>query len=235
VIRSQWIFRASPDGAHLGYLTPASGKLHLRDRSGGEKTIDGVGSNDWRFSADGAHVAAIVGDGRLRSIVVLDMASGIARQLGRSRLADRLEWTRGGVVVRERDPRVWSNGQQLTYYPLAGPSRTLLRRRRLHYATAATAARVIVFDVARDGRTDVLALSVEDRRAPLALGRLEDVVDAEVSPDGRRAAVVTTNGVYWIESGLRRVSQETDVSTLWFSRDGTRLLFTSPATAGAAA
>jgi hypothetical protein len=228
VVRSQWIFRASSDGAHLGYLTPATGMLHLRDRSGSEKALAGVGSNDWRFSPDGARVAAIVGADRLRSIVVLDLASGMANPLGRAMLADRVEWTRGGVVVRERDPRAWSDGQQLTYYPLTGASRTLLRRRRIHYATAANAARVIVFEVAPDGGADVLALSIEDPRATVWLGRVDEVRDAEVSPDGRRAAVVTANGVYLIERRPSLVSRENDVSTLWFSSDGARLLFASP-------
>ena len=230
MIRSQWIFRAAPDGAHLGYLTPASGMLHVRDRSGGEQTIAGVHGNDWRFSPDGARVAAIVGEGYLRPIVVLDLASGIARELGQSTVADRVEWTRGGVVVRERDPRAATDRQQLTYYPLVGSSRTLLQRRAIHYAAAAASSRVIVFDVARNGQADVLELSVEEtgQAMPRALGRVKHVVDAELSPDGRRVAVVTAHGVYLGERGLRRISREKDVSTLWFSSDGARVLFASP-------
>jgi hypothetical protein len=228
MIRSQWIFRVSSDGAHLGYLTPATGQLRIHDRGGAERTVDGVGANDWRFSPDGTRVAAIVGAGPLRPIVVLELASGTVRELGRARLADRLEWTRGGVVVREHDPRGWSDGQQLTFYPLAGALRTLLRRPRIHFAAAAMAPRVIVFDVAGNGHADVLALSVDDTRAPETLGTLADVVDAEVAPDGSRAAVVTADGVYLIERGLRRVSHAEDVSTLWLSSDGTRLLFASP-------
>ena len=229
-IRSQWIFRASSDGGHLGYLTPASGMLHLRDRSGGEQTIAGVHGNDWRFSPDGARVAAIVGEGYLRPIVVLELASGVARELGPSPLADRVEWTRDGVVVREHDPGAPGDRQQLTYYPLVGPRRTLLQRRGIHYATAAASSRVLVFDVARDGRADILELFVGDGapRAPVALGQVRDVVDAEVSPDGRRAAIVTAHGVYLIADRLRRVSRDKDVSTLWFSSDGARLLLASP-------
>src|SRR5438552_17908953 len=94
MIRSQWIFRASPDGGQLGYLTPDSGMLHLRDRNGSERTLAGVYSNDWRFSPDGARVAAIVGTGFLRSIVVLDLASGSARAIGQSTLGARVEWTK---------------------------------------------------------------------------------------------------------------------------------------------
>src|SRR5260370_41604189 len=101
-------------------------------------------------------------------------------------------------------------------------------RRRTHSAPAATATRVIVFAVAGDGRADILALSIEEPRTQEVLGRVEDVMDAEVSPDGSRAAVVTANGVYLLDGRLRCVSREKDVSTLWFSSDGARLLFASP-------
>src|SRR5439155_13302379 len=76
----------------------------------------------------------------------------------------------------------------------------------------------------------IFGLSVDDAegRAPEELGHVRDIVDAEVSPDGRRSAFVTSDGVYLIERGLRQVSREKNVSTLWFSRDGARLLFASP-------
>jgi len=235
VIRSQWIFKTSPDGSHLAYLTPASGQLHLRDQGGNERTIEGVKSNDWRFSPDGTRVATILGEGYLRSIVVLDLAHGIARELGKAVIPDRVEWTKQGVVVRELrelDPRGWNHRHRLTYYPLAGPSRTLLERRGIHgYATAADGSRVIFFDVARDGWADVSQISVDGagNRAPTRLGRLKDVLDAELSLAGRRAAIVTATGMHVVEGGrLRLVSREKNVTTLWFSGDGGRVLFSSP-------
>src|SRR5262249_21750310 len=100
-IRSQWTFKVSPDGSHLAYLTPESGALHVRDRSGHERTLEGVKSNDWRFSADGSRVAAIIGEGYERSIVVLDLSAGTTRELGHSHIPDHLEWTKQGVVTRE--------------------------------------------------------------------------------------------------------------------------------------
>jgi len=204
----------------------------VRDGLGREQSIAGVGRNDWRFSGDGRHVAAIAGDGERRSLVVLDLATGIARELGRPLFADRVEWTRQGVVVRELrriDPSGRNDRRRLVYYPLAGSGRTLVERRNVeHYATAASGARVVFFASARDGASEIFDFSVEGG-APIARGRLRDVIDAEVAPDGSRAAVTTTRGVFLLDGRRpRRVGDEAKVSTLWFSPDGARLLFASP-------
>jgi hypothetical protein len=232
-IRSQWAFKVSPDGARLGYLTPDSGALHVRSRDGHESTLAGVKSNDWRFAHDGTHVAAIIGEGFERAIVVLDVTSGTTRELGRSQIADHLEWTKQGVVVRELrqlDRRGLSNRYRLTYYPLAGPSRTLVERKGIRqFATASNGSRVIFFDTARDGWAEIFDLSVDGTENPRMLGKLRHVMDAEVASEGDRAAVVTDTGVFLMERGKpRRVSREKKVATLWFSTDGARVMFASP-------
>jgi hypothetical protein len=234
LIRSQWAFKASPDGTHLAFLTPESGALHVRDRFGHELLLEGVKSNDWRFSADGRRVAAIIGEGYERSIVVLDLSSGTKRELGRTTIPDHLEWTEHGVVIRDLHEldrrRDWRNLHRLVYYPLEGPSRTLVERKGIRqFATASNGTRVIFFDVGRDGWAEMAEVSVDRAGSPVALGKLRHVLDAEIAPEGSRAAVVTDKGVFLLEGKrLRRVSRDEKVSTLWFSSDGTRLMFATP-------
>src|SRR5262249_30050676 len=86
-------------------------------------------------------------------------------------------------------------------------------------------------DTVRDGWAQIFEISVDETEdaAPKMVGRLRSVLDAEVSPDGDRAAVVTASGVFLIAGRkLRRVAREQSGGTLWVSSDGTRVLFASP-------
>jgi hypothetical protein len=178
-------------------------------------------------------LATIVVNGYPGSIVVVDLESGSRREIGAGTLPNRLEWMKQGVVVREACKT--DIDCSLVYYPLEGPRRVLVTHKGrgdypgvYRFAAAAEGSRVLFVDDAPGDRSQLFDLSL-DGGAPVRLGRLKNVENVEVSPDGSRAAVATADGVYLIEGKrLRRVSRERQVGTLWFSRDGFKVAFASP-------
>jgi hypothetical protein len=225
---TQRVFLASPRGRYLAWADPVSGDLRVRDRRRPrEQEIFFVSGRDARFSADERFVAALA-DSETHTngtdLVLLELATGTKRVLAAG--VDHpqwIEWVTGGVVVSHMD----ASETALTYHALAGGARRIatgaaLRARfsasrRAHRVVYLVGKRVFVADVRRG--------------EPREVGELPDeVVNMEMAPDGREAALVIPGAIHRVEGERLTflVSGRADVHTIWYSGDSRRLAYASP-------
>lgn len=217
--------RASLDGTRLGWIDATTGSLHVRDAAGQVREIEHVYQGDWRFSHDGKRVAAASRGDAQQALLVMDLDSGALTDLGTLPSSPELEWSKDGVLVSLRDGE-----HQLVYVPLDGARRVLASGVSLTFASAAE-AKTVWFSRLEGGKYRLYRTDV-DGAEPVDLGPLEGAVtNAEARADGGQAAFATMTGVHLVErNGVARVSTESGIHSLWFSPEGTRLVWASPAT-----
>ena len=235
-VPSQRRFVVSPDGSVLAYVHAPTGALHLRYASGFEAVVSGVHSRDFRFSPDGRRVAILSGDRPpggedlidepLRDRVeVLDVMTGDRRVLGEVPRSKWVEWVRDGIVVEHGATSV--PDEALTFFALDGTPRVLVTDTQIHRFTAASrGSRVVWFAPHWMYRIDLDDPSGTIERVT---GNTEAVNNAELSPDGSRLVWLTWRAVYTLDEGdvPRELEAGKAYHSLWFSRDGSTLLYAS--------
>jgi dipeptidyl aminopeptidase/acylaminoacyl peptidase len=228
-VPSQRRFLVSPDGRHLAYASQADGKLRVRGVAGPEITIERVQGRDARFSADGRYLAAVVSARVGRSyrpgVAILDLGTGARRVLFTAAYAIWIEWVRDGIVALHRAPGAIAHN--LTFLPLTGEPRSLATAPHIErFTAAARAGRVVYFAAGEAYSIEIGPFTAAPRRLGPTPGRVEN---AEMSPDGRRVAFATAQGLWVIdrEAAPRLFDATPGVHAVWFSRDGRRLAYAS--------
>jgi hypothetical protein len=215
-------FLASPDGSQIAFLR--KGMIVVRDRRGSEVEISEVAAADFRFRADGSEIATARRSSNGAEIVLVTVATGGSRPLARVGNVTWLECSREGVVVAEL---VNGKDDEVTLATWAGVAHKLAKAPSISRVLAGQASRRAAFVVDRD----VYAVDVSmPGGRPKRIGRARDaIVNAEMSPDGSKIALVTGRSVEFIdkERPPKILSTEPGVHTVWFSADGSELAWAS--------
>jgi hypothetical protein len=227
---SQRRFQVSPDGRCLAFTTPGGSMLSVLRRDGASLELPDIRGGDLRFSPDGSTLAVARGAGSPQRVERVDL-----RRMEASLWAnlDGVRWIehcgRGLLALHGGN----AYGYALTLLPWEGAPQTITATDSWtdRFVAAKSGTRAAFFGGNRDVFVvDVTSPGGEPRRL-CELGA--PPTNAEMSPDGRTLAVVTSWGLYLVgpDATPRLVDTRSDIHSVWFSRDGASVAWASPARA----
>ena len=180
----RWL-QVAPGGKAMATWSESSG-LYLFDSTGSKLWHREGVVTAFRFSPNGNRLAVASRAG----IEIVLVAQPALRFLSRLGGAEWLRWLDGGLLVRARG--------QLTVIDDSGKQRGVATLPKGAVA-AASQRRIVYF-----ARGELVEVDVENRGAATTTKLLErePVINAELSPDGRRILFATSDRVYLIEKRI---------------------------------
>ena len=219
---TQGRFQVSPNAQAIAFTTPGQNTLSIVRRDGTLTSIDGVHQDQFRISPDGhalsvaRYYAGSYGVSRIDLRTMEHSSRAHLQSVGWS------EYRADGLVALEY--KYTPSGTEVSLLLLQGNDQPrLLARvggdvRRFACAKAGTSiayfARGQIWSIPQPGATPI-------RLADLG----EDIVNAEMAPDGQSLIVVTQKDAYLFEDGKLVGSLGVPhAHTVWFSRDGSQFV-----------
>jgi hypothetical protein len=203
-------FQVAPGGGTVALWTAATG-LVVFNAAGEEMFRRPHGVTSFRFSPEGDRIAIASAKG----IQIVTPGRKEARPLASVRGADWLQWTEDGLIAKAE--------AKLYRVDFGGGLRKLADLRPEALVVAAK-QRVVYF---AGGSMMALDLGGDAAPAAMKLADRDPVINAEISPDGRRVLFATAARVFLRENGggIKRIADAEDVRSLDFSHDGESYLW----------
>jgi len=219
---TQGRFQVAPNAQAMAFTTPGKNTLSIVRRDGTSTAFERVYREQFRMSPDGLTLAFAQYDSGTLGMSHIDLRT--MQQGFRATLSAAVwsEFSPEGLLVIEYNYAPSSRENRLLLLTRNEEPRVVARLddhvRRFTCAKAGTSvayfSRGKVFSVAQPGAEPVYLAD---------LG--EDVVNAEMSPDGQSLIVVTNTDAYLFEDGKpARALGIPDAHTVWFSHDGSQFV-----------
>jgi hypothetical protein len=219
---TQGRFQVSPNAQAIAFTTPGQNTLSILRRDGTLRSFTGIHNDQFRFSPDGQTLSVARYDGYAFGVTRVDLRTML--EVFRAPLNSVVwsEFCADGLLVLEYKYTPTGRENSLVLVSWNGePQRFALvddNVKRFACAKAGTSiayfSRGHVWTIAKPGAEPI----------PLAnLG--DDIVNAEMSPDGRALIVLTAQDAYRFEDGkLVETLGIAGAHTVWFSHDGNQFV-----------
>jgi len=220
-------YQVSPDARALAYADPHRSTLHVLRRDGSTIALPGVENEEIRFSPDGKQLALVRWHERQKRVERIDLRTMASEPWAPIRNVLWMEYCAEGLILLHID-ETDSSTRLLTLVPFEGEPRTITRGTFLLSRFVAAKAGTRVVYVAGN---DVFSIDARSGEEPTLLGRTRILVtNAEMSPDGKKAVLLTGDETYVVEDDAMRVADfERAPHTIWFSRDGASFVWANQA------
>ncbi len=219
---TQGRFQVSSNANAIAFTTPAQNTLSILRRDGKLITFEGVHNDQFRISPDGQTLSMAQYYAGTFGVTRIDLRTN--REIARAPLQSVIwsEFCADGLVVLEYNFNPHDRGISLRLLPWNDAPRLLARVDGdvKRFACAKAGTRIAYFS---RGQLWSIANAGDE---PVRLRDLgEDIVNAEMAPDGQSFIVVTKKDAFLFEQGKLVASLGIpQAHTVWFSPDGSQFV-----------